>query len=193
MLFFNVVELAVAAVAGDNDQIDARGLDLVHLLPAIVDALRVIARDQSAPAAAAAELTAPGRIQIDPLFNALAQDPPGLFIISVAEKLFRPPPVIAGVMVGDNALDLCAVKPDAALLDVFDKEIENRIGAELCKCLGIPLFKTRPGRKVGVPSFRPQQVPGLEPLHVVHNAAGHCFHGVVIACKISPACAFPVF
>jgi hypothetical protein len=45
---------------------------------------------------------------------------------------------------------------DALLLDVRYQKVENRVGAELGEGFRVPLFETRPGRDIGVPSFTPE-------------------------------------
>ena len=65
---FNVLKLAVAAVARDHHHGGAGSLDLFNFPAAIVNSLLIVAGRQGAAATAAANLKLSRRIQIHPIF-----------------------------------------------------------------------------------------------------------------------------
>ena len=63
-------------------------------------------------------------------------------------------PVIAWVMIGGKLCKSRLVKLDAAFFDIINHEVKNRGHIKFFECFGIIFFKTRPGRQIGVASFR---------------------------------------
>jgi len=65
----------------------------------------MIAGGQGPAAAAAADLMLAGRVEVDPVVEALRQDPARLLVIPVSEQLFRFAAVIAGIMLGGQDIE----------------------------------------------------------------------------------------
>ena len=150
------VQLTVATVAGHHHHGCAGGLNLLHFFSAVKHPFGMVAGRKGSTSAAAAILTVPRRVGIHPIVDALAHDPPGLIVVSVPENPFGFSAVITGIVIsGRDAAESGFVEADSAFPDVCRQEIEYGIGAKGFQCFGIPFFETRPGRQIGVPSFRP--------------------------------------
>ena len=126
MSSFDVAELPVTAVTGHHDHGGARGLDLLHFSAAVIHPFFVIAGGQGPAAAAAADLILPGRIEVDPVFEALRHDPARFLVIPVSEQLFRFTAVIAGIMVGCRSFEAGFIQFDSSLFYIPYKKIEYR-------------------------------------------------------------------
>jgi len=182
----------MAAVAGYHDGVGTGGLDLFHLTPAVVDAFLIVARHQGATPTATAELIHACRVEIDPIFHALVQDPAGFSKITVPEYFLGAAAVVAGIMIGGHTVKLGFIQLDTAFFDVAYQKIEYGDKIILFKCFGEMFFKPGPGCQIRVTSFGPQQSIDFETLHVFQDAARHYFHGIIVAGKITPAGTFPV-
>lgn len=155
MFFFYGVELTVATVAWDNNHFGACRSDLFKFSAPIKDTFFIVPVDQCAATTAAADLVHAIGMQIDPVFHALVENPAWLIKVAVSEPFLRFTPVIAGIMVCDDAFKTGFIQLDPAGFDVIDQQIENRICADVFQNFGVPAFETRPGREIGVASFRP--------------------------------------
>jgi hypothetical protein len=122
---FDIFQLAVAAVARDHHHGGAGSLDLVHFPTAIINSLFVVAGRQGTAAAAAANLKLLGWIQIDPIFQALAQNPAGLLIVPMTEQLFRLTAVVAGIVIGSQNIISAFIDSDAFLFDIVNQKIKH--------------------------------------------------------------------
>jgi hypothetical protein len=193
ILFFNAVQLAMTAVAGDYQHPGAGSPDLVHLSPAIKNAFRVVSINQRAASSAAADLVHFRGVKIGPVFDALAEDPARFFEKSVSKPFLGFSAVVTWIVIGCRAFEPCFIQFDASFLDVPYEKIEYRDEFEFFKYFGIMFFETRPGRQISVPSLGPHQCFDLQFLHVFDNPAGHDLHGLVITGKIAPVGSLPVF
>jgi hypothetical protein len=182
----------MAAVTRHYDHLRAGCLDLLHLAAAIKNPFIIVTGHQRATATAAAELIHPARIQVNPCFEALIQNPTRFVKKSVAKTFLGPAPVITGIMIGGPIFETGVIDFDAAILDVLDQQIEHRNKVEFGQNLRKVGFQPGPGCQIGMPSFGPEQGVYLEFLHLFDDTAGHDFHGRIIPCKISPRGAFPV-
>ena len=177
---FDGVQLAVATVAGHNYHGCAGCLNLLHFFSAVKNSFGIIAGCQCSAAPAAAILVALGGVQIHPVGHALVQDPSGFIVESLPEQSAR----TSGRSCRDHdrqpdAADRGFVQADSSgfLKCKSIRQIKDRECAKCFQKFRIPFFKTRPGRKIGVPSLRPHEIFGLKPVHVFHNPADHDLHG----------------
>ena len=193
MLFFNAVYLAMTAVAGHHQHPGSGGPDLVDFSAGIKNPFLVVAIYQGTATTTAADLVHIRRIEVDPVIHTLAEDPTRFLKKSMSKPLLGPSPVIARIMIGCRSLKTCFVQLDASFLDVPDEKIEDGDKFVFFKYLRMVFFETRPGRKVGMPSFGPQECFDRQFLHLFHDTAAHDFHGIIITCKISPVGTLPVF
>ncbi len=145
----------MATVAGHDHHPGARSVDLLHLATAIVDAFFVVPAGERTAASAAANLVLTAGVQINPIFQALIQNPARLFEKAMAEPLLGAAAVIAGVVISRQTFKPGAVQADAAIFDITDQKIENRDGFKFFQGFGIPTLQTIPGRQIGVPSLGP--------------------------------------
>jgi len=110
----------MAAVARQYQHPGTRCTDLLHFTAAIEDPFVVVSRGQRTAAAAATDLVQPVGMQINPIFEALVQDPSGLLEIAVTEAFIGPSPVVAWVVVGGPHVESLAVQANASALDILD-------------------------------------------------------------------------
>ena len=193
MILFNAVDLTMTAVARDHQHPGAGRPDLVRFSAGIKCAFLVVSGDQGAPSPAATDLVHVRRVKVCPVIHALAENPAGLFEKSMAKPFLGSSPIITRVMIGCRSFETRFIQFDAPLFNVSDEQIEYRDKFKFFEDLRMICFETRPGRKVGMPSFGPQECLDLQLLHLFDNAAAHGFHGLIIAGKISPVGSFPVF
>ena len=118
---FNVVQLAVTAMAGYHNHAGACGFDLLHFPPAVINAFLVVTAGQCASPAAAANLVETVGMQIHPVFDALSQNPAGFFEKAVTEPLERPAPVIARIVVGGALSETALVELYAPVFNIVDQ------------------------------------------------------------------------
>lgn len=137
---FYVVELAVAAVAGDNNHLRTRRLDLIHLFLTIENSFFPISSGHGSTAAAAADLMQPVRIQIEPVFDALIENPAGFVKESVAEPHKCLAPVVAGIVIGCRLGEASMVNFDPAVFDILYQQIKHCHKVEFFYRLGIIFF-----------------------------------------------------
>ncbi len=182
----------MAAMAGDDNHLYSGSLDLFHLFSAIKKSFFIIPGDQGAAPAAAAILPHFRWIQIHPLFKALIQNPAGFIKKTMPEKLLCLSSIVAGIVISRFYRYLCFIQFDLAISNVLDQQIKYRIGSKFPQYFRIPFFETRPGRKIGMPSFRPKQILCLELLHIFCNPAGHDLHSFIIPGKQTPIRSFPI-
>jgi len=192
IVFFDAIDLAVAAVARQYEHFGTGGSNLVHFATTVKNAFIVISGGQGTAAATAADLVKLLGVQIHPIFQALIQNPSGLLKKTVAETFLRPASVIAGIMVSGFDFEAPAIQPNAPAFDIINQQIEDGDCPEFFQSLGKPFLQTIPGCQIGVPSFGPEQGINFQTAHVLHNPAGHGLYGVVIAREIAPAGAFPI-
>jgi hypothetical protein len=190
---FDIIQLPMTAMAWDHDHLRTRGLDLFKLFPGIKNTLVIVTGSQGAATPAAADLIHFIGIKINPVIHALIQNPARLFKIAVAEAFLSPSAIIARVMIGGAFRKSRFIQSDTTFFDIHYKQIKNRHKSKFIDRLGIICFKTRPGRKIGVPSFGPEKGVDFQPLHLLQNPAGHHLHGVIVAGKISPTGSLPIF
>jgi hypothetical protein len=136
------VDLAVAAVAGQDQHAGPGCPDLVHLAAAVKNPFVIVPRGQRPAAPAAARLVQPVGMQIDPVFQALVHDPAGFFEIAVAEPFPGPPAVVAGVVVGGADIEAPAIQADTPAFDVFDQQVKHRHGFKFFERFGKPSLET---------------------------------------------------
>jgi len=183
----------VATVAGNHQHFCACGPDLVDFFSGIKNALIVIPGGHGSTAPAAADLIHSVGIKIDPVLQALVQNPARFIKKAVAETLLCPSPIIAWIMIGGELCEPGSVQTDTFFFNIRYEQIENGDASEFGQCFRIMFFKTRPGRKVGVASFGPEKVFDLKLFHLLHDPAGHDLHGIIVARKIPPAGSLPIF
>jgi len=193
MRFFYAVDLAMTAVAGHHQHLGAGGPDLVHFSAGVIYSLFVVTRYQGTATATTADLVHFRRIEIDPVLHTLTENPTRFFEKSMSKPLLGSSPVIAGIVIGCRTCKTCFVQLDTSFLDVSDEQIKYRDKFEFFKNLRMVFFKTRPGRKIGMPSFGPQECFDFQSLHLFDDAAAHDFHGRVITGEIGPVGSLPVF
>ena len=193
MLFFNAINLAMAAVTGDHQHPGTRSLDLVCFSSGIKYSFFIVTRHKGTAAATAANLVHIRRIKVGPVIHTLAEDPTWFFKISVSKPLLGSSAIIARIVVSCRSFKSCFVQFDAPLFNVPYEKIEYRDKFEFFKYFRMVFFETRPGRKVSVPSLGPHQGLDLQLLHMFHNTITHDFHGFVVTGKIGPVGSFPVF
>jgi hypothetical protein len=107
-------------MAGHNKKFCAHILYLLHFLSAVVNPLLVIACNQCAASASAAELYLPAGKEVNPVFKALIQYPSWLVKIAVAEKILGFAPVVTGVVIGGKLGNFFSVQLYAAFLYITD-------------------------------------------------------------------------
>jgi hypothetical protein len=180
-------------MAWNHDHLCPCGPDLVDFFPGIKDTLLIIPGGQGSSSAAATDLVHSIGIKVNPVFHALIQNPAGFIKKAVAETLLSPSSIIAWIMIGGKFRKSGSVQMDTTFFNVLYQQIKNRHKFEFGQCFRIICFKTRPGRKIGMPSFGPEKGFDLKLFHLLHDPAGHDLHGIIVACKISPAGTLPVF
>lgn len=105
MFFFNIVQLTVAAVAGNDDHVRTCGLDLIHFSPAVVYAFFVVAGCQCSASTSAADLIHPERVKINPVFQTLIKYPPGFVKEPMSKPLLGLSTIVARIMVGGQDIE----------------------------------------------------------------------------------------
>ncbi len=147
----------MTAVAGNHDGIRTRGLDLLHFATTIIDAFLIVTGDQGAAAAAAAELIHARGVEVDPILDALIQDPAGFVKIAVPEHFLGATSVITGVMVGGHAVETRFIQLNSTIFDIAYQKVKNGDKVVLVECFREVLFEPGPGCQIGMTSFGPQQ------------------------------------
>jgi len=99
--------------------------------------------------------------------------------------------VIAGIMVRGQFMMNGFIQLDAPFLDVLLQKV--MYAEKLDALIGIPFLQTKPGRIVGVASFRQDQVLTLQVFVILDDAPDNLLHGLVIAGEKTPVDPFPVF
>ncbi len=117
--FFNIAELPVATMTWNDDHIGAACPDLLHFATAVKYTLFVIPGSQSSATSPAAGLQLPVGVQINPITDALVQDPARLFEKTMIESFQRASAVIAGIMVSRLDVQAIAIQFDAARFDIL--------------------------------------------------------------------------
>jgi len=193
MFLFNTVDLAMTAVAGNHQHPGARRPYLVRFPPGIKYSFFVVSGYQGAATPTTTDLVHVRRIKVGPVIHTLAENPTRFFKISMPKPLLGSSPIIARIMISCRSFEACFIQFDSPFFNVPDEKIKYRDKFEFFKYFRMVFFKTRPGRKVSMPSFGPHECFDLQLLHMFHNATAHDFHGLIIAGKIGPVGSFPVF
>ena len=102
---FDVVELAMTTVAGYHNHLGTYGFYLLNLAATVVNAFVTVTGNQCATTATATNLIHLGGIEINPVFEALIEDPAGFFKVTIAEHFLGPASVVAGIVIGGRFLD----------------------------------------------------------------------------------------
>jgi len=193
MLFFNAVNLAMTTVAGNHQHPGTRGPYLIRFSAGIKNSFLVVSGYQGATTTTATDLVHARRIEVGPVIHTLAENPTRFFKISMSKSFLGPSPVIAWVMIGCRSCKSCFIQLYASFFNIFYEKIEYRYKFEFFKYFRMVFFQTRPGRKVSMPSFGPQECFDLQFLHLFDNTTAHDSHGFVITGKIGPIGSFPVY
>ena len=144
-MFFDVVELTVAAMTGYHQRLGAGYLNLIHLFPAVKDALLIITGGEGTSTAAAADLVHSGRMELLPALDALGKNPARFFEESVPEPHLRLSPIIARVMIGGRLGESVLIQFDATALDIVYEQIKNSHKVKFFKSFRVVRFKPGPG------------------------------------------------
>ena len=155
-MFFDVVDLAVTAVAWNHHHAGTCLPNLIHLLATVVDPFVVIPAGQRASPTATTGLMNFVRIQINPIVHTLIQYPSRLFKEPVSEPFEGPSTIIAWIMIGGTLLEPIAVQGYATRFDVFYEQIEYGDGLKRFESFRIPLLQPIPGCQIGMPSLGPE-------------------------------------
>jgi hypothetical protein len=82
------------------------------------------------------------------------------------------------------------IELDSPFLDILFEQIVD--AEELDVFIRKPFLETKPGRKVGVPSFWQDEIFAPQFLVIFYNPPDDCFHRFVVAREKAPVYAFPV-
>jgi hypothetical protein len=193
MLFFYAVNLAMTAVAWDHKHPGTRGPYLIRFSAGIKDSFFVVSGYQGATTTTAADLVHVCRIKVGPVIHTLAENPTRFFEKTMPKPFLGSSPIIARIVIRCRPCKSCFVQLYAPFLNVPDEKIEHRNIFKFFKYFRVVFFKTRPGRKVSMPSFGPQECFDLQHLHLFDNTTAHDSHGLVITGKIGPVGSLPVY
>lgn len=149
-------DLVAAVVAGSDQELCACILDLLGFCPTVKDPLFNIRARPGSPTCTTAQIVRTVGMHLHIVFATLLGHPTRFFVISVAESALTLTAIIAGVMEGRQFFMDGFVYLDAAFFYIFLQKIMNayKLNAFVC----IPFLQTKPGRVIGVPSFRQDEI-----------------------------------
>ena len=132
-------------MTGDNHHVRTCRPNLVHLSATVVHPLIIITGRHGTAAAAATDLMHPVGIQVNPIFQAVIENPTWFLKKAMSELHLGLAPVVTRIVIGGQAGKAVSIDFNSLLLNVANQQVEYRHEFKLVKGLRVVFFKPRPG------------------------------------------------